>query len=49
MGEMRNAGSILVREPERTSQFGRAGRKWIKKKRGYEDMEWIEVAQDSIE
>jgi len=34
MGEMRNAGSILVREPERTSQFGRAGRKWIKKKEG---------------
>ncbi|KAJ4439912.1 hypothetical protein ANN_08042 [Periplaneta americana] len=52
MGESRNAYRVLVGRPEGTRPLGRPGRRWehnIKmdlRKVGYDDREWINLAQD---
>ena len=52
MGESTGAHRVLVGEPERKRPLGRPRHRWennIKmdlQEMGYEDMDWIDVAQD---
>jgi hypothetical protein len=51
MGETRNAYRILVGEPEEKRPLGRPRRRWdnIKtdlREKGWDGMDWIELAQD---
>jgi hypothetical protein len=53
MGEMRNSYSILVGRPEEKRPLGKPGRRWEGNIRinvreiGWEDADWIHMAQDS--
>jgi hypothetical protein len=52
MREKRNAYRILVGEPEEKSTLGRPRRRWVDnikmdlREIGWDDMDWIDVAQD---
>jgi hypothetical protein len=52
MGENRNAYKILVRKPEGKRSLGRPIRRWVNnikvdlRQTGWEDMDWIDLAQD---
>jgi hypothetical protein len=52
MGETRNAYRILVGKPERKRPLGRPMCKWVDnikmdlREIGWEDMDWIDLAQD---
>jgi hypothetical protein len=52
MGETRNAYRILVGKPERKRPLGRPRRRWVGNIKldlrviGWDDMDWIELAQD---
>jgi hypothetical protein len=52
MWEKRNAYRILVRKPERKRPLGRPRHKWVDnikinlRKKGWDGMDWIDLAQD---
>jgi hypothetical protein len=52
MGEKRNACRILVGKPEGKRPLGRPRRKWVDnlkihlRERGWDGMDWIDLAQD---
>jgi hypothetical protein len=54
MGEMRNYYKILVRKPERKRPRGRPRRRWEDNSKmdvgegGWEDVDWIHLAQDRV-
>jgi hypothetical protein len=52
MGEKKNAYRILVGKPEGKRPLGRSRRRWLDnikmdlKERGWDDMDWIDLALD---
>jgi hypothetical protein len=52
MGEKRTAYRILVGKPERKTPLGRTRRRWVDsikmdlREIGWDDMDWIDLAQD---
>jgi hypothetical protein len=55
IGELRNVHTILVRKREGRRPFGRSRRRWedymemALKEMGYEDVDWIHMAQNRVQ